>query len=70
MSELSLPGGGGPDLVKRLCERYPEVPIVLVTSEATGRQAMEALRAGALDLLFRPLRPEQLSFVLPKPQPH
>ncbi|HEY6557417.1 MAG TPA: sigma-54 dependent transcriptional regulator [Polyangiaceae bacterium] len=66
MSELSLPGGGGPDLVKRLCERYPEVPIVLVTSEATGKEAMEALRAGALDLLFRPLRPEQLSFVLHK----
>jgi two-component system response regulator AtoC len=66
VSELSLPGGGGPNLVKRLCERYPEVPVVLVTSDATGEEAVEALRAGALDLLFRPVRREQLSFVLHK----
>jgi two-component system, NtrC family, response regulator AtoC len=39
---------------------------VLVTSDATGEEAVEALRAGALDLLFRPLRREQLSFVLHK----
>ncbi|HMJ15051.1 MAG TPA: sigma-54 dependent transcriptional regulator, partial [Polyangiaceae bacterium] len=66
LSELSLPGAGGPDLVKRLCDRYPEVPVVLVTSDASAEEAMEALRAGALDLLFRPVRAEQLSFVLHK----
>jgi two-component system response regulator AtoC len=66
IGELELPGAGGPDFVRALCERYPEIPLVLTTSEASAEQGLESLRAGALDLIFRPVRREQLLFVLQK----
>jgi two-component system response regulator AtoC len=66
ISELALPGAGGPELVRAVCERYPEIPVVLTTSEGSAEQGLESLRAGALDLVFRPLRREQLIFVLQK----
>jgi two-component system response regulator AtoC len=65
ISELPRPGSE-PDLVKTLCERYPEVPLILVATEASIDHGLEALRAGALDLLFRPFNKEQVLFVLRK----
>jgi two-component system, NtrC family, response regulator AtoC len=67
ISDLTAAGTTtGPELVRALCQRYPEVPVILVTAEASVEQAIDALRAGALDLLYRPLNRDQIVFVIHK----
>jgi len=51
-------------LVPTLRERFPGVPVVLVTAHATTEVAVEAIKAGAFDFLPKPLdEPRLLSTV-------
>jgi two-component system, NtrC family, response regulator AtoC len=52
--------------VKAITDRYPEIPVVLVTAQASVEEAILALRSGAADLLFKPVKKEQLLFVIRK----
>jgi len=64
--DLMLPDGSGLDLLRRLRERRPEVPVVMIT----GRQDMEAtiaaVRAGAFDYVRKPFELEDVLLVLEK----
>ncbi len=58
LTDLKLPGLSGVDLLWRLKQRDPALPVLLLTAHGTIRTAVEAMRAGALDFLTKPIEPD------------
>jgi DNA-binding response OmpR family regulator len=50
----------GLDVIPRLRERWPFVPIIVVTSDQADELVGEALASGADDFVRKPLRPKEL----------
>jgi len=58
LADLKLPGMSGLELLRRLKERDATQPVLLLTGHGTIRDAVEAMREGALDFLTKPIEPE------------
>ncbi len=70
LSDVKMGALGGFDLLKRIKERAPNVPVILITGEATVTAAMEAMDAGAYDYLSKPVRHEVLAQILKRAIEH
>ena len=60
ITDLHMPGLPGLDLIRRLRQDRPTLPVILMTSEGSEQVAIETLRAGAADYLAKPFEAEQL----------
>jgi twitching motility protein PilT len=58
--DISMPGDDGLVLARTIHERFPATVIVMATATADFHAAAEAMRAGAVDYLVKPLTPEGL----------
>jgi two-component system, chemotaxis family, CheB/CheR fusion protein len=58
--DVRLPGMNGFDLLARLADAGNRLPAILITGYGDVRTAVEAMRAGAVDFIEKPVRPEQL----------
>ena len=58
LTDVSMPGKTGLELLAEAHVRWPEVAIVLLTGQATVKAAVEAMRLGAYDYLVKPADPE------------
>ena len=47
LTDLVMPGKSGLDLVREVVDRFPRIPIILMTGKGTEETAVQALRAGA-----------------------
>jgi FixJ family two-component response regulator len=57
--DVSLPGANGLDLQRQVAARM-EMPIVFITGRPDVRVTVQAMKAGAVDVLVEPVNPEQL----------
>lgn len=64
LSDVRMPGMNGMQLTRVLQDRYPGLPVVLVTAHASLESAVEALRLGAADFLMKPCSPDNLEVVV------
>jgi two-component system, NtrC family, nitrogen regulation response regulator NtrX len=62
--DLVLPGGSGLEVLPRILDRHPGLPVVMMSGEATLADAMEATRRGAFHFLEKPLTPEAVLVTL------
>ena len=62
--DLAMDRLPGLELLLLTLTASPDAPVVLMTGEPTIERAVEALRAGATDLLLKPLRFESLNVTL------
>lgn len=53
LSDMNLPDGSGLDLLGKLLERRPDLPVVLVTGEGILENAIAAIRRGAYDYVVK-----------------
>lgn len=60
VTDLSMPEIGGLELQRRLAERRVDCPIVFVTGYGDIRSSVQAMRAGAVDFLTKPLDRNEL----------
>ncbi len=60
LSDLMMPEMDGIALLEHVKERYPDMPIVMVTAVHDISVALQALRNGAYDYLLKPFEREQL----------
>lgn len=60
LSDLMMPEMDGIALLEKAKERYPDLPIVMVTAVHDIQVALQALRNGAYDYLLKPFEREQL----------
>lgn len=55
ISDLNLPGTDGFDVIRHVKRNHPGIPVIATTGYTTPGYADEAFRAGADDLLLKPL---------------
>jgi heterodisulfide reductase subunit A len=58
--DIKMPGMDGVEVLKRVKEMRPELPVVMMTAYATVETAVEAMKMGALDYLMKPFDPDTL----------
>ena len=58
--DVQLPDGDGVELLGRLLERDPHLPVLLMTGGRDVERAMQAIAAGAFDWLPKPFEPAEL----------
>ncbi|MGQ0559064.1 MAG: sigma 54-interacting transcriptional regulator [Sphingosinicella sp.] len=55
-----LPGEEGMEVVRKLREMKPELPLLVMTARTSVAIAVDAMRAGASDFLVKPIAPDRL----------
>ncbi len=58
--DLSLPGLNGLDLQKQLAAKHSDVPIIFITGHGDVPQSVQAMKAGALEFLTKPVNHQVL----------
>lgn len=56
VSDLMMPRMKGTELIRRLKENHPQVPVLVITAFGTIESAVEAMKAGALHYITKPFR--------------
>jgi DNA-binding NtrC family response regulator len=54
ITDLMMPGMDGGDLLRRVRERWPEIPVIILTAFGSVGSAVELLHAGAANYLTKP----------------
>lgn len=60
VTDVCMPEISGLDLLRRLSDRLPQFPVIVLTGEADVPTAVEALKNGALDLIEKPYSAETI----------
>jgi len=55
LTDMRLPDGSGLELVQHIQQRYPQVPVAMITAYGSLDTAINALKAGAFDFLTKPV---------------
>jgi nitrogen regulation protein NR(I) len=64
ITDFKLPGLSGMDLVQKLHDAQPRLPVILMTAHGTTDTAIEATKLGAYDYLLKPFEmPDLLALV-------
>lgn len=58
--DVRLPGMDGLEVLRRLRERHPALPVIMLSAHQDQAYVLEALRQGAADYLAKPLHEEEL----------
>ncbi|MBI5584035.1 MAG: sigma-54-dependent Fis family transcriptional regulator [Deltaproteobacteria bacterium] len=66
LADVNLPDLSGMQFLTQVRQKAPETPVILMTSEGSIPQAIEAIKNGALDYVIKPLSPELLSSLVQK----
>ncbi|MBS3819604.1 sigma-54-dependent Fis family transcriptional regulator, partial [bacterium] len=64
LADIRLPEMSGMDVLKKVKETKPHLPVVMITAYGTIEQAVEAMKAGALDYVVKPFDIEELKIIV------
>ncbi|HEU0140317.1 MAG TPA: sigma-54 dependent transcriptional regulator [Bryobacteraceae bacterium] len=70
LTDLKMPGLSGMDLLQKIRETWPELPVIIITAFGTIQSAVEAMRAGAYDYVTKPIDYEELVLVVHRALEH
>jgi two-component system response regulator PilR (NtrC family) len=60
LSDVNMPGLNGIELLARIKEKSPETAVLILTAFSTADQAVEAMKLGAYDYIFKPFKNEEI----------
>jgi len=60
LSDMIMPGMRGDILLERTKERFPDMPVIMVTTVSDISEALKSIRNGAYDYLPKPVERDQL----------
>lgn len=58
--DLVMPGLSGMEVLERLAERRPDLPVIVLTATGGIDTVVKAMRAGAIDFFIKPVSPERV----------
>ena len=58
--DVMMPGMGGLEVLQRIKERNPQIPVILLTGHGDTKEGREGMRLGAFDYLMKPLSIDDL----------
>ncbi len=64
ITDIRMPGMGGLRLLHKAREKWPTMPVVMMTAFASVESAVESMRQGAYDYLMKPFGVEQVEALL------
>ncbi len=64
--DLEMPRLSGIEALRRMRQRWPDLPVIILTAHGTIPLAVEAMKDGAVDFLTKPFEPGQLDSVVAK----
>jgi DNA-binding NtrC family response regulator len=64
ITDIKMPRTSGLDILKFVKERNAEIPVILITAYGSIKQAIDALKAGALDYVVKPFDVEELKILV------
>ena len=64
VSDVMMPGEDGISFLARVHEYWPEIPVILMTGHAELQMAVDAIKSGAFDFIYKPLDFELLSKIV------
>ncbi|GFE58044.1 sigma-54 dependent transcriptional regulator [Geobacter sp. AOG1] len=62
VSDIKMPGMDGLEVLQKLKQKEPGIPVIMITAYATVEMSIQALRRGAYDMLTKPFEPEELLY--------
>src|SRR5687768_12792541 len=62
VTDLRMPGMDGMQLLGEVSQRWPELPVVMMTAHGSVPLAVEAMKAGAADFVLKPFEREDILF--------
>jgi DNA-binding NtrC family response regulator len=66
MSDIRMPDMDGLQFLRQVHEKWPELPVILMTAYGSLETTMEALRLGAWDYISKPFSPDQIRAMVKK----
>ncbi len=66
ITDLRMPGMDGMELLGRVHELWPDLPVLMLTAHGSIALAVEAMKAGAADFMVKPFEREEVLFVVRK----
>jgi NtrC-family two-component system response regulator AlgB len=66
--DLNLGAENGLDILEQILKRQPNLPVIIFTAQGSVKNAVEAMRRGAVDFLEKPFTREQFHVVLARVQ--
>jgi DNA-binding NtrC family response regulator len=60
LADYQMPGMGGMDLLEQATDEYPQVGVVLLSTQNNAQQAVQAMRKGAVDYIPKPFSTDEL----------
>jgi DNA-binding NtrC family response regulator len=64
LTDIKLPQMSGMKVLQYVKEKYPAMPVVMITAYGTIKQAIEALKMGAMDYIVKPFNMEELKIIV------
>lgn len=64
VTDINLPDINGIEICRRVAEKWPDLPVVMMTAFGSLETAIEAIRAGAYDFITKPLDMDLLALTL------
>lgn len=58
--DLSMPHLSGRELLNRICDRHPHLPIIIVTGRNEVETAVDCMTRGAFDYMVKPVEPSRM----------
>ncbi len=55
LTDMRLPDGSGQELIELIAQRYPDLPVAMITAYGNVEAAVNALKAGAFDFVTKPV---------------
>ena len=60
LTDMKLPDGNGLELIADIQQRYPQLPVAMMTAHGSMETAIEALKLGAFDFVSKPVALDRL----------
>ena len=64
ITDIRMPSGSGIDVLEHVRSTDPQLPVVLLTAQASLQSAVDAVNKGAFHFLHKPFRSEQLRTIV------
>lgn len=62
--DLAMPGLSGVEVLKRVRQRYPSLPVIILTVNQDEVTALETFQLGAIDYVMKPFKGDQLKLAI------
>jgi two-component system response regulator PilR (NtrC family) len=64
LCDIKMPDGNGLDLLRRVKAESPKTPVLMITAHTSTKDAIEAMKAGAVDYIAKPFDVEELGLLV------